>query len=283
MINLSIFIIMLNRLHNELYGSDEKYNPIDVEHYTKQVKNVFSSNPVFCSLSKKYTLEHFSITEKDIAEKYIHLYIFLEYVYQRVRSDSEEKFLLYDRINHLGDDNNFFGYLKIYTVYYSTCIVRKFNNSFILRVLSSLFLMLNIFEAVIEDLFNLQFISSFVGFCIALMVPFHVCNFSRDKNENILCDMTDKWINAYTSWNIRFTYSDSPGKNYFPRTSICLFNSFQHKNEWLNNRAYVLFASHVLKSVKSFNQTFGLEDVVNKKLLSDWNKANVRYIFELKL
>jgi len=275
---------ILNQLHSMLYGESHDYGNIDIGPYVQEAEQIFNQNPVFKKLSGQFSLSDLSvgseqITEVDIATKYIYLYIFLELIYQKVRSDPAEKDKLYDRINHLGPDNNFFGYLKIYTVYYSTKFTRMLDHWFPLRFFSSSFLMLNIFEAVIEDLTKWQFTNASVGLYLMLSTPFSVRNFRKDLDDNIICDFDDKWINLYTSWNTLFTYSDSPGVNYFPRTSICLFNSFKHKSEWLNNRAYVLFASHILKSDPKFNAIFGLNDKPNPTVLAAWNKENVRYMF----
>lgn len=277
---------MLSKLHKLVFGQTYDYGLIDINPYMNDTLQLFNQNPVFSKLSETYSLQDLSlntdqITSDDIKMKYIYIYIFLDLLYFKVRNDVKAKEDLYNRINFIGDNNNFFGYIKLYTVYYSTKIVKWFNNSFMLRLLSSTFLIWNILEAVIEDLTKFQFINAFVGFCIALITPFNVSNFRKDTHDNIICDFTDKWINMYTSWNSRFTYSDSPGKNYFPRTSICLLNSYKNKSEWLNNRAYVLFASHILKSFKEFNDDFSYADLPNPKLLDDWNMLNLKYLFGL--
>jgi len=123
---------------------------------------------------------------------------------------------------------------------------------------------------------------------LASTVPSSVNNFRKDGHDNILCNFTPKWIDLYTSWNAKFTYSDSPGVDYFPRTSWCLLGSKTHgentkddnpdNNAWLNFRAYALFASHLLKSQKEFNDLFGLRDAPNEDILRDWDRENIDHI-----
>lgn len=101
----------------------------------------------------------------------------------------------------------------------------------------------------------------------------------------MLCNFTRKWIDLYTSWNAKFTYSDAPGLDYFPRTSWCLLGSKTHgentddddpdHNAWLNFRAYAVFASHLLKSQREFNAMYGLRDAPNPDILRDWDRENV--------
>ncbi len=284
--NVRLYHNRLNQLHQELYNEVHDFGTIDTKPYLETVKKIFHANPVFNKLSEKYQLSDLSldndkIITMDMVEKYIYIYIYLELLYEKIRNNKEEKDKLYDRINHTGPDNNLFGYIKLYTVYGSTKFTKMFKSPVCLRFFSSMFLMFNIIEAVIEDTVKFQFTNAFVGLYLALSVPFIVRNFRKDLHENILCDFDKKWINLYTSWNVRFTYSGSPGKNYFPRTSVCLLNSYHHRVEWLNNRAYVLFASHTLKTFKIFNEDFGLEDKPNQQLLRDWDKANVAYMLGL--
>lgn len=276
----------LNKLHNYLFGEvppENKYSEIDFEKYNQDMIKIIESVPQFKHLIKTFPLSDLSVSDNKISpeiikEKYLPLYIFLEILYDDIRNDPDAKDRLYSRINHIGYDNNFFGYLKIYTVYYSTLFTKKFDHWFPLRLFSSSFLMLNIIEAVVEDFLHGQFRNGIVGAYLAFSTPSSVNNFRKDQSENILCDFDIDWLNLYTSWNARFTYSDSPGKNYFPRTSICLLNSLHRPSEWLNNRAYVLFASHILKSNKSFNNEFGLNDEPNQAILSEWNNQNMNFI-----
>jgi hypothetical protein len=275
---------ILNQLNNDLYGEDfGDHDNVNFNHYLRNAEITFYRNPIFSSLSKKFGLKDLSIngeclTKEYIMKKYIYIYIFLEIIYEKLRENVKEKDKLYDRINHIGSDNNFFGYIKLYTVYYATKFTKLFDHWFHLRFFSSAFLMLNIFEAVITDLLKCQFTNAYVGLYLALITPFCVKNFTKDAYQNIICDFDRKWLYLYTSWNLHFTYSDSPGKNYFPRTSICLLNSMTHSYEWLNNRAYVLFASHVLKTKLEFNKIFGLNDTPNPAVLSEWDNLNMKYI-----
>lgn len=289
----SSYSAVMGRLHFLLYGETREYPPIDTTRYREDMERAFLGVPEFRSLSQKYRLEDLStnenkLTEEDITTKYLYLYIFFELMYDRLKNNKEEKEKLYDRIKAIGDDNNFFGYLKIYTVYYSTRITKWFDSPLALRVLSSKFLMLNIAEAVVEDLVKRQVINALVGMYVALTVPTSVNTFRKDEHDNVLCHIKPKWINLYTSWNTKFTYSDSPGVDYFPRTSWCLLGSKTHgentddndpdNNAWLNFRAYALFASHLLKSQREFNAMFGLLDAPNKEILRDWNREDIDYI-----
>jgi hypothetical protein len=290
----SSYSAVMSKLHFLVYGETQHYPPIDTSRYLKDMENAFNGIPAFRNLSKKYKLEDLSLNEnrltaEDITTKYLYLYIFLELMYDRIKSSKAEKEKLYNRINNIGDDNNFFGYLKIYTVYYGTRFTKWFDNPLCLRFLSSKFLMLNIAEAVVDDLVRLHFANAFVGMYVALSVPRSVNNFRKDEHDNVLCNFTPKWINLYTSWNAKFTYSDSPGVDYFPRTSWCLLGSKTHgentsdddpdSNAWLNFRAYALFASHLLKSQKEFNDMFGLRDAPNEDVIKDWNNEDMAYIF----
>jgi hypothetical protein len=291
----SSYSAVMSKLHFLVYGEVQHYEPIDTSKYLKDMERAFFDVPAFRSLSEKYKLEDLStnenkLTAEDVTTKYLYLYIFLELMYDRIKNSKEEKEKLYNRINSLGDDNNLFGYLKIYTVYYGTRLTKRFESPFCLRFLSSTFLMLNITEAVVEDLVKFQFVNAIVGMYVASSVPRSVNTFRKDEYDNVLCRFTPKWINLYTSWNAKFTYSDSPGVDYFPRTSWCLLGSKTHgentedndpnHNAWLNFRAYALFASHLLKSQKEFNDMFGLRDSPNKNILKDWDRENVRYIFD---
>jgi hypothetical protein len=284
----------MSKLHFLVYGEAREYPPIDTSKYLEEMGRAFFDVPAFRSLSKKYNLEDLStnenkLTSEDITTKYLYLYIFFELMYERIKSSKEEKDKLYSRIKALGGDNNFFGYLKVYTVYYGTRVTKWFDSPLALRLLSSKFLMLNIAEAVVEDFVKLQLANALVGMYLALTVPTSVNNFRKDEHDNVLCNFTPKWINLYTSWNAKFTYSDSPGVDYFPRTSWCLLGSKTHgrntddndpdNNAWLNFRAYALFASHLLKSQKEFNETYGLRDAPNKSILKDWNREDIAYMF----
>jgi hypothetical protein len=290
----SSYSAVMSKLHFLVYGETQDYPPIDTSKYLEEMERAFMGVPAFSNLSKKWKLEDLStneskLTADDITTKYLYLYIFLELMYDRIKNSKEEKEKLYSRISGIGDDNNFFGYLKIYTVYYTTRLTKWFDSPLFLRILSSKFLMLNIVEAVVEDLTKQQFINAFVGAYVAMSVPYSVNNFRKDEHDNVLCHFTPKWINLYTSWNAKFTYSDSPGEDYFPRTSWCLLGSKTHgentsdddpnHNAWLNFRAYALFASHLLKSQKEFNEMFGLKDVPNEAVLKDWNDEDVAYMF----
>ena len=285
---------VMGKLHYLVYGETQYYPSIDTSEYLEEMERAFVSIPAFKNLSKKYKLEDLStnenrLTEEDITTKYLYLYIFLEMMYDRIKSSKEEKEKLYDRINTIGDDNNFFGYLKIYTVYYTARFTKRFDHPLFLRFFSSKFLMLNIVEAVIQDFVRLQLTNAIVGMYLALSVPRSVNNFRKDEHDNVLCNFTPRWINLYTSWNTKFAYSDSPGVDYFPRTMWCLLGSKVHgentddndpdSNAWLNFRAYALFASHLLKSQKEFNEMYGLRDAPNKDILKDWNSEDVAYVF----
>lgn len=289
----SSYATIMSRLHFLVYGETRHYEPVDTERYLREMERAFRGVPAFADLARKYTLEDLStnenkLTSEDVTTKYLYLYIFLELMYDRIKTSEEEKDKLYGRIKDLGDDNNFFGYLKIRTVYYGTRVTRWFRKPLILRLLSSNFLMLNITEAVLEDLVKRQFTNALVGAYLALSVPWSVKNFRTDAHGNVLCNFTQKWINLYTSWNAKFTYSDSPGVDYFPRTSWCLLGSKNHgentadddpdHNAWLNFRAYALFASHLLKSQREFNDLFGLRDAPNADVLRDWDRHNVAYM-----
>lgn len=270
---------LLGKLHMGLYQETHDFSNVDIDYYIKNIEYMASDIPPFNELSKKYTLKDASLSD-ELLLRYLSMYIYLEYLYDRVQNDKNEKDKLYDKIHSKGNDSNFFGYLKLYTVYYATSITKYFSNSFMLRLLSSGFLMLNISEAVITDLFHLRFTNSLIGMYLMVSVPFNVSNFSKDKHDNILCDFEKEWLDLYTSWNAMFTYSDSPGKNYFPRTSICLLNAYNHRNEWLNNRAYTLFASHMFKTFDWFNTEFGLDDELNEDLINDWNEENIDFLFK---
>jgi hypothetical protein len=293
MVTDSSYSAIMSKLHFLLYGETQHYAPIDTTKYIEDMKSAFMDVPSFRSLAQKYKLEDLStnenkLTAEDITTKYLCLYIFFELMYDRIKSSKEEKNKLYSRINDIGNDNNFFGYLKIYTVYHGTRITKWFDNPSLLRFLASNFLMLNIAEAVVEDLAKLRFVNALVGAYLALSVPCSANNFRKDKHDNVLCNFTPKWIDLYTSWNAKFTYSDSPGVDYFPRTSWCLLGSKTHgkntndndpdSNAWLNFRAYALFASHLLKSQKEFNDMFGLRDAPNENIIRDWNIEDVNYI-----
>jgi len=285
----------MSRLHFLVYGEEQHYPPVDTARYLAEMERSFFGVPVFKNLSVKYDLEDLStneskLTAEDIETKYLCLYIFLELMYERLKNSKEEKEKLYRRIGSLGDDNNFFGYLKIYTVYYTTRVTKWFDSPLALRILSSKFLMLNIVEAVVEDVVKRQLVNAFVGMYLALTVPSSVDNFRKDEHDNVLCNFTPKWIDLYTSWNTKFTYSDAPGLDYFPRTSWCLLGSKTHggntddddpnHNAWLNFRAYALFASHLLKSQKEFNEMFGLRDAPNEALMKDWDRENLACVFD---
>jgi hypothetical protein len=289
----SSYSAAMGRLHFLVYGETHYYEPIDTSKYLKEMERAFLGVPAFRSLSQKYKLEDLStndnkLTAEDITTKYLYLYIFLDQMYDRLKNSKEEKDKLYNRIKYLGEDNNLFGYLKIYTIYYGTRITKRFDSPSVLRLLSSAFLMLNITEAVVEDLVKRQLINAVVGMYLASTVPSSVNNFRKDGHDNILCNFTPKWIDLYTSWNAKFTYSDSPGVDYFPRTSWCLLGSKTHgentkddnpdNNAWLNFRAYALFASHLLKSQKEFNDLFGLRDAPNEDILRDWDRENIDHI-----
>jgi hypothetical protein len=289
----SSYSTVMSRLHLLVYGEARDYEPVDTAKYLAEMQRAFAGVPTFRSLARRYELADLStnehkLTPEDLTTKYLYLYIFLELMYERIQASEAEKERLYRRIEALGDDNNFFGYLKIYTVYYGTRLTRWFDRPLALRLLSSNFLMLNITEAVLEDLVKRQFTNALVGAYVALSVPWSARNFRKDAHGNVLCNFTQKWINLYTSWNAKFTYSDSPGADYFPRTSWCLLGSKTHgdntpdddprHNAWLNFRAYALFASHLLKSQREFNELFGLRDEPNRALMRAWDRENVAYI-----
>jgi hypothetical protein len=284
---------VMSTLHFLVYGETQHYPPVDTAKYLEEMERAFVEVPAFANLAKKYKLEDLStnenkITAEDITTKYLYLYIFFELMYDRIKNSEAEKDKLYGRIKDIGDDNNFFGYLKVYTVYHGTRITKRFRRPLILRLLSSQMLMFNITEAVLEDLVKRQFTNALVGSYLALSVPWSVKNFRKDSHGNVLCNFTHKWMNLYTSWNAKFTYSDSPGEDYFPRTSWCLLGSKVHgentsdddpdNNAWLNFRAYALFASHLLKSQREFNELFGLRDAPNADVLRDWDKHNMAYL-----
>jgi len=277
---------ILQKMHKNLYGEDYDFLDMDLNYHTQNAEKLFYENPIFNSLSQKYTLSDISINSTEMTPErvmeYSCIYIYLEYLYGRIRNNPNEKKKLYDKINEIGNDNNFFGYVKLFSVYYSTKITTYFKNPFLLGFFSRFFLMLNIGEAVVEDLLKFQFTNAFIGMYLASSAPFNVSNFRKDEYDNVLCHIDDDWLNLYTSWNTKFTYSDSPGKNYFARTSVCLLNSlFHNKNdEWLNNRAYVLFTSHLLKTYKWFNDDFGYNDKPNPKILKDWDTLNIDYLFK---
>lgn len=290
----SSYSAVMSKLHFLVYGEARDYEPVDTSKYLADMEKAFLGVPSFRNLAKKFKLEELStndnkLTVEDITGKYLYLYIFLELMYDRLKNSKEEKEKLYRRIEALGDDNNLFGYLKVYTVYYGTRVTKWFDNPLLLRLLASNFLMLNIAEAVVEDLVKGQLVNAFIGACLALTVPPSANNFRKDAHDNVLCDITQKWINLYTSWNAKFTYSDSPGVDYFPRTSWCLLGSKTHGENtpddnpdlsaWLNFRAYALFASHLLKSQREFNEMFGLRDAPNKEILKSWNREDLDYLF----
>jgi hypothetical protein len=293
----SSYSAVMGKLHFLVYGETRDYEPVDTSRYLAEMESAFMDVPAFKSLFEKYKLEDLStnenkLTPEDLSTKYLYLYIFFELMYDRLKNSKEEKDKLYSRISDIGADNNLFGYLKIYTVYYGTRVTKWFDSPLLLRLLCSNFLMLNIAEAVVDDAVQLQLANAFVGLYLALSVPVSVNNFRKDEHDNVLCNFTTKWVDLYTSWNSRFTYSDSPGADYFPRTSRCLLGSKAHggntddddpdHNAWLNFRAYALFASHLLKSQKEFNAMFGLLDAPNKDILRDWDKENVAHVFNRK-
>jgi len=275
---------ILEQLHFELYGEHRAYDAVDIKPYVKEVMEIFGQNFAFGELAQTYGLEELSVggdhlDRTDLLLRYIYLYIFLSMLYDRVRDSPAEKARLYDQINHLGSDNNTFGYLKLYTVYYATKFTTWFDHWLPLRFFSTNFLCVNILEAVITDLLGGHFANALTGLFLCVSAPFSVGDFRKDTSGNILCEFTDSWLDLYTSWNALFTYSDGPGSNYFPRTSVCLLNSLAHrKSEWLNSRAYVLFASHVLKSSTAFNNLFSLEDMPNGLIMKDWNRLNHGHI-----
>lgn len=285
---------VMGTLHRLVYGEEQHYPPIDTSGYLEEMKRAFFGIPAFEKLSRKYTLEDLStnenrLTEEDITTKYLYLYIFLEMMYDRIKHSKAEKDKLYARIGDVGDDNNFFGYLKLYTVYYTARFTKRFERPLLLRLFSSKFLMLNIVEAVIQDLVRLRLANALVGMYLTLTVPTSVRGFRKDEHDNVLCNFTPRWIDLYTSWNTKFAYSDSPGVDYFPRTMWCLLGSKVHggntpdddpsHNAWLNFRAYALFASHLLKSQRRFNEMYGLRDAPNEALLEDWNREDLASIF----
>lgn len=286
---------VMGRLHELVYGETQHYPPIDTSEYLEEMKRAFFSIPAFAKLAKEYGLEELStnenrLTEADITTKYLYLYIFLEKLYDRIKHSKQEKDKLYARIDSIGDDNNFFGYLKIYSVYHATRFTKWFDRPLVLRFFSSKFLMLNIAEAVVQDLVRLQLTNAFVGTYLTVSVPWSAKHFRKDEHDNVLCSFRPKWINLYTSWNTKFAYSDSPGVDYFPRTMWCLLGSKIHGedtgdddpsgNAWLNFRAYALFASHLLKSQKEFNELYGLRDAPNQAILKDWNREDLAYLFD---
>ena len=285
---------IMGKLHRLVYGETQHYPPIDTSAYLAEMERAFFEIPAFRRLAEKYGLEDLStnenrLTKEDITTKYLYLYIFFEMLYDRVKHSKAEKDRLYARLESVGDDNNFFGYLKLYTVYHTARFTKRFERPFWLRLFSSKLLMLNIVEAVIQDLVRLQLANALVGTYLALTVPCSVRNFRKDEHDNVLCNFTPEWIDLYTSWNVKFAYSDSPGVDYFPRTMWCLLGSKVHgentsdddpdRNAWLNFRAYALFASHLLKSQREFNELYGLRDAPNQKLLKDWNREDLAYIF----
>lgn len=275
---------ILEQLHFELYGEHQAYYVSDIMPHVQKVQQILSDTFAFKALSETYGLSDLSVGQEhldqsDLMSKYIYLYIFLDILYDKVRQDPAEKAKLYDRINYVGTDNSVFGYVKLYTVYYATKITTYFNHWLPLRFCSTSLLCLNIMEAVLTDLFKGHFDNAATGLFLCLSAPFSVGKFRKDEYDNVLCKFSDDWLDLYTSWNTLFTYADGAGQNYFPRTSVCLLNSLAYKkSEWLNSRAYVLFASHILKSSHAFNNLFGLDDVPNQLLISDWNKLNHRQI-----
>jgi len=286
---------VMGKLHRLVYGEEQYYPPIDTAPYLEEMKRAFFSIPAFERLAKKYELKDLStnenrLTEDDLTTKYLYLYIFLEMMYDRIKHSKAEKQKLYERIDSIGADNNFFGYLKLYTVYYTTRFTKRLGRPLLLRLFSSKFLMLNIAEAVVQDLVRLKLTNAMVGTYLTLSVPWSVSNFRKDEHDNVLCNFTPKWINLYTSWNTKFAYSDSPGVDYFPRTMWCLLGSKVHgentddddpdDNAWLNFRAYAIFASHLLKSEKEFNELYGLRDAPNEAVLRDWNREDVAYLLD---
>ncbi len=133
---------------------------------------------------------------------------------------------------------------------------------------------INIFEAIITDIFHLEIANSFIGFILILFLPFSNKYINDDKRY-----ISKEWLDLYTSWNLNFIYNNGPSNIIFPFRGICLINSLKHakNNLWSDNRLYTLYLTTILAS----NDTLLMDKKINKEFRNDWNKLNLEYIKEL--
>jgi hypothetical protein len=277
---------MLKEIHKSIYGDQEvasinTFKESEKEKYILEAQQTFFDNPIFNTLSQKYTLKDLSsdnkITLDSIYDKYVYIYIYLDLIYKHITASKNNKWQAIKNIKYLGSFPNIFYYVKIITLWlgiiYFTYIPLKIMN----KMTNPLFLMLNIFEAVVEDLIKLRLKNAYVGLVLILTLPFNMIVYPTDQNINIINKMGKEWVILYTSWNANFCYGNL--KNI--GAGICLLNSSNSYNNdklsWDNNRLYTLYTYGLLLSSKFYKNNLDSTIITNPLLLKDWDNLNVEY------
>ena len=270
----------LNNIYKEITGRSLHWNSIDFYKYEKEFEKLFYSNKIFKELNKKYKMEDIDIN-KLIIQKHILLYIFFEKLYNKILSSEKIKKKVFDYKCNDNKNTSIFLIIKRNTLVLLNYIsnISKYslvkNNKFLSGLYFNIGVNVNIFEAVIQDIFFTHNLSNvFVGLVLMLTLPFST-NYVDDLHRHI----STKWVDLYTSWNYNFIYNNGPGDKCFPMAGICLINAQKHNlknNLWVNNRLYTLYLSTIIESTGIFH----LNKEINNKFLSNWNKLNIKNIFD---
>lgn len=270
----------LNKIYKEITDSSINWELENISKYEIEFEKLFYSNKIFKKLSKKYKMEDIQIN-KSIIKKHILLYVFFEKLYNKILISDKIKKKVFNFKYTDYNSTSIFLIIKRNTLallnYISNIQKCDFvtNNKFLSGLYFNIGVNINIFEAVIQDIFFTQNLSNaFIGLILILSLPFSTY-YIDDLHRHI----TTKWIDLYTSWNYNFIYNNGPGTKCFPMAGICLINSQKHNlenNLWVNNRLYTLYLSTIIESTGIFH----LKKQINKNFLNDWNKLNIKTIFD---
>ena len=271
----------LNDIYFQITNENINWEKINKHKYYKEFKCLLKKNPIFKELLKKYSLQEIGLNKKIIYNKFLYIYIFLEFVYKKCYKNPH----LFQKVFDINKNNkysdNFFVNLKRETLnicfkssYLFNLLLDK-NNMVFENFKFNLGIDINIMEAVITDIFNGYYDNAYLGLKLITSLPF---SSNTLKDNNTIIDKN--WMDLYTSWNANFIYTGGPGKECFPGGNICLMNAQKYNkiNKWGNNRLYTLYLTTVLEIFNEFKH----EKVINKDFLDTWNKLNMKNISKLK-
>lgn len=273
-----IIKIKLQKLYKKILGKSLNWNKINKEKYYEEFINLVKSNKIFSKLYEKYNLKDISLNKEIIYNKHIYVYIFFEKLYNEIKNSNKLKEKLMNIKFPISTKSPFLIVkrfsLDLFSKFNEFCNNLGLHGKLFKNITFLTAMSINIFEAIITDIFHLEIANSFIGFILILFLPFSNKYINDDKRY-----ISKEWLDLYTSWNYNFIYNNGPGNNYFPVGGICLISSLKHakNNLWTDNRFYTLYLTTILVS----NDILLMDKKINKEFRNDWNKLNLEYIKEL--